>query len=435
MFSISDFGNLTANTFPSNAIQAADLTVVNQSLVTKTIGPLQTTDIVGIIASRANLVNQTEFSYTTSNGIGWLGLNIQQLADDGYIQSSVIEMLETSNAAPYTSPNGLGIVPYQATIDPAQAANSINVSASWTGANNINSITDLLGQADTQQKIFQDVLTITYNNLSNSYPSWFMPGNANAQTYTSFVTFLVSVGAGLGNSAITQLAGSYNDSITNNYGINAVQAASLADSPAAAGVGGGSGSGGSGSGSGALAALEAAGLAALISQLSSLNLSQLSSKPIAINASTFLNNLTPKAPSLTGGLPTIPGVSLPSTGGLTNPLSALSGVLNSNPITSAVSGTVDRSSLTAAVNKIVVDPTDPNAGKIMVPAFSVPSAADLKTLASSVPSGSILNQLEAQANTIASQSSQLQSQLNIGSLTSAATTAATTLKSIAGKIV
>ena len=71
----------------------------------------------------------------------------------------------------------------------------------------------------------------------------------------------------------------------------------------------------------------------------------------------------------------------------------------------------------------------------MVPAFSVPSAADLKTLASSVPSGSILNQLESQANAVASQSSQLQSQLNIGSLTSAATTAATTLKSIAGKIV
>ena len=126
---------LTTTPLGANPINVADFAKTIPAV--GGIGPMNTSQVTGVLAQAKNLVAQSASTITNAKGIGEYGLNIQQLETAGYVKPGISNLLTqgaSSLAAVAKSP------------------------ASWTGKDGIKGLDGLLASPSTQGLIQQDLM-------------------------------------------------------------------------------------------------------------------------------------------------------------------------------------------------------------------------------------------------------------------------------------
>ena len=135
--------NKTITSFPvTNPINTADFTKVASGVTgagaVSAIGPMSVPEVNGVLAQAKNLVGQASSAISNTKGLGSFGFDLKQLETAGYVKPGVAAL----------AAQGASLF---ATVAKSPAA--------WTGKDGIKSATDLLGNADKQSQIQQDLMT------------------------------------------------------------------------------------------------------------------------------------------------------------------------------------------------------------------------------------------------------------------------------------
>jgi hypothetical protein len=138
---ISGLPHLT-NVPLTNAISQADLVMVNSGA--QAIGPLNESQVQGLMAQVTNLVSQPANVATNDRGAGQYGLFCQQLEQAGYVKPGTYQRF---------------IFGHMNLVD------VLNVASVWTGLNGIYSLDDFLNSTDSQNSAQQTLMQNSYQGL------------------------------------------------------------------------------------------------------------------------------------------------------------------------------------------------------------------------------------------------------------------------------
>ena len=128
-------------------ITQADIVSVNAGdLGPVGVGPLTPYQIQALLAQLANLVAQAADEITKEKGIGQYGFNAYQLEQAGYVK-------------PGTSLRFFA-------VDPEDFVSVMSSPSVWTGLNGVNSLNDLLTDANAQTHIQTDLMALGYDSLT-----------------------------------------------------------------------------------------------------------------------------------------------------------------------------------------------------------------------------------------------------------------------------
>ena len=129
-----------------NPITQADIANAgaNNTYTAPAIGPLNSSQVQGLLAQIANFVNQPASVMTNEVGIGKYGLDCQQLEMAGYVKPGTYQ---------------------QFIFDPSPLTDVVSAPGIWTGQNGINSVTDFLNSPSAQNDAMSTLMGNGYNSL------------------------------------------------------------------------------------------------------------------------------------------------------------------------------------------------------------------------------------------------------------------------------
>jgi hypothetical protein len=179
----------------TNAISQADLVMINSGA--KSIGPLNESQVQGLMAQVTNLVSQPANVATNDRGAGQYGLFCQQLEQAGYVKPGTYQRFIFGND---------------------NLIDVLNVTSVWTGLNGIYNLQDFLNNTDSQNSAQQTLMQNSYQGLLSAGVITPTPEPAltsvQGQVYTesglqSVSTLSIATGASLSVSPLvaTALAG------------------------------------------------------------------------------------------------------------------------------------------------------------------------------------------------------------------------------------
>lgn len=116
-----------------------------------------------MMAQRVKSVNQPSDGYSIDQGIGLLGINMQQLIDAELIDTNILPALEGTNNN--LSREGIGLVPSTLNLDPQLCYDALLRGTSWNGAYGINALPLLLSNPALQLQIVQNLYVKAYTDL------------------------------------------------------------------------------------------------------------------------------------------------------------------------------------------------------------------------------------------------------------------------------
>jgi hypothetical protein len=179
---VSQLGRLRApqlgfdlsNTPVNQALNAADF--VQQRAPSFGLGPLTSSDLQGLKAQAAAQSGQTATQISADLGVGKFGLDVNKLESTGYVKPGTAASLSKApppavsqsdiNAAERINSEGGNTTPEQVARN--RQLNSFLTPGAFTGKNGASSLTDVLGDANLQDKIQSDVLKQSYQGLVQS---------------------------------------------------------------------------------------------------------------------------------------------------------------------------------------------------------------------------------------------------------------------------
>lgn len=144
--SISGIPNLV-NVPLQNPITQADIanTGVNNTYTAPAIGPLNSSQVQGLLAQVANFINQPANTMSNTTGIGLYGLDCQQLEQAGYVKPGTYQ---------------------QFIFDPSPLTDVVSAPGIWTGQNGINNVDDFLSSPGAQNNAMSNLMSNGYNSLT-----------------------------------------------------------------------------------------------------------------------------------------------------------------------------------------------------------------------------------------------------------------------------
>ena len=144
--SISGIPNLVAVPL-SNPINQADLANINfnNTYTPPAIGPLNSSQVQGLLAQLANFVDQPATEMSNDKGVGLYGLNCQQLEQAGYVKPGTYR---------------------QFIFDPSPLTDVVSAPGIWTGKDGIYNSTDFLGNPGSQSTAMTTLMQQSYNSLT-----------------------------------------------------------------------------------------------------------------------------------------------------------------------------------------------------------------------------------------------------------------------------
>lgn len=143
---ISGIPNLV-NVPLKNPITQANIANIsfNNTYTAPSIGPLNSTQVQGLLAQVANFVNQPANVMTNETGVGLYGLNCQQLEQAGYVKPGTYQ---------------------QFIFDPSPLVDVVSAPSIFTGKNGINSVDDFLASPPAQNDAMSTLMSNGYNSLT-----------------------------------------------------------------------------------------------------------------------------------------------------------------------------------------------------------------------------------------------------------------------------
>ena len=143
---ISGIPNLV-NVPLTNPITQANLanTGVNNTYTAPAIGPLNSSQVQGLLAQITNFIGQPYNVMTNETGIGQYGLDCQQLEQAGYVKPGTYQ---------------------QFIFDPSPLVDVVSAPGIWTGQNGINSVTNFLSSPAAQNNAMATLMSNGYNSLT-----------------------------------------------------------------------------------------------------------------------------------------------------------------------------------------------------------------------------------------------------------------------------
>ena len=143
---ISGIPNLV-NVPLTNPITQANLanTGVNNTYTAPAIGPLNSSQVQGLLAQITNFIGQPYNVMTNETGIGQYGLDCQQLEQAGYVKPGTYQ---------------------QFIFDPSPLVDVVSAPGIWTGQNGINSVTNFLNSPAAQNNAMATLMSNGYNSLT-----------------------------------------------------------------------------------------------------------------------------------------------------------------------------------------------------------------------------------------------------------------------------
>jgi len=130
-----------------NPITQADIanTGVNNTYTAPAIGPLNSSQVQGLLAQVANFINQPANTMSNTTGIGMYGLDCQQLEMSGYVKPGTYQ---------------------QFIFDPSPLVDVVSAPGIWTGQNGINSVDDFLNSPGAQNDAMATLMSNGYDSLT-----------------------------------------------------------------------------------------------------------------------------------------------------------------------------------------------------------------------------------------------------------------------------
>ena len=132
-----------------NPITQADLSNIkfNDTYTPPSIGPLNSSQVQGLLAQIVNFVNQPVDIMTNDVGVGQFGLTCPQLEMSGYVKPGTYR---------------------QFIFDPSPLVDVLSAPGIWTGKNGINSAQDFLNNPASQNDAMSTLMTQSYNSLTST---------------------------------------------------------------------------------------------------------------------------------------------------------------------------------------------------------------------------------------------------------------------------
>ena len=130
-----------------NPITQSDIvnTGVNNTYTAPAIGPLNSSQVQGLLSQIANFINQPANVMTNETGIGQYGLNCQQLEMSGYVKPGTYQ---------------------QFIFDPSPLTDVVSAPGIWTGQDGINSVNDFLNNPGAQNNAMSTLMSNGYDSLT-----------------------------------------------------------------------------------------------------------------------------------------------------------------------------------------------------------------------------------------------------------------------------
>jgi len=130
-----------------NPITQGDLANIgfDNSFTAPAIGPLNSSQVQGLLAQIANYVAQAPDVMTDTTGVGQYGFDCQQLEQSGYVKPGTYR---------------------EFIFDPSPLTSVLNAPGIWTGKNGINSATEFLNNPVAQNNAMTNLLQQSYNSLT-----------------------------------------------------------------------------------------------------------------------------------------------------------------------------------------------------------------------------------------------------------------------------
>jgi hypothetical protein len=143
---ISGIPNLV-NVPLTNPITQANLanTGVNNTYTAPAIGPLNSSQVQGLLAQITNFIGQPYNVMTNETGIGQYGLDCQQLEQAGYVKPGTYQ---------------------QFIFDPSPLVDVVSAPGIWTGQGGINSVTNFLNSPAAQNNAMATLMSNGYGSLT-----------------------------------------------------------------------------------------------------------------------------------------------------------------------------------------------------------------------------------------------------------------------------
>lgn len=157
----------------TNGIKVSDF--LKTSAPTQTIGPLNTSQIQGLVAQTAASVNQSAATVSPSTGIGKFGVTPSQLEQQGFLK-------------PGTVSNYLS--------NPSQLLSVLSSPTVWTGKSGVKNLAAFTGDVGKQTQVQQQLLQTSFQSLSQA-------GSITSQLPTKEVGALLQVASKLGSGVAT----------------------------------------------------------------------------------------------------------------------------------------------------------------------------------------------------------------------------------------
>ena len=143
---ISGIPNLINVPLQNPITQANIATVsVNNTYTAPAIGPLNSSQVQGLLAQVVNFIDQPADVMTNETGVGQYGLNCQQLEQAGYVKPGTYQ---------------------QFIFDPSPLVDVLSAPSVWTGKNGITSSTDFLNSPGEQNDAMSTLMSNGYNSLT-----------------------------------------------------------------------------------------------------------------------------------------------------------------------------------------------------------------------------------------------------------------------------
>jgi hypothetical protein len=136
----------------ANPVTQADVITVKTGLTPTAVGSLTGPQIQTLMAQTAASTDQLYYIMTQAKGIGKYGFNAPQLERAGYIKVGTVDRYLGGFAANTFS-------------NPDNFVDIMNTPTIWTGKNNVVSVDVILGSESLQNKIYQELMQLSYDAL------------------------------------------------------------------------------------------------------------------------------------------------------------------------------------------------------------------------------------------------------------------------------
>ena len=130
-----------------NPINQSDISNIgaDNTYTAPAIGPLNSSQVQGLLAQIANFINQPATAMSNETGIGKYGLNCQQLEMSGYVKPGTY---------------------LQFIFDPSPLTDVVSAPGIWTGQGGINNVDDFLNSPSAQNTAMSNLMSNGYDSLT-----------------------------------------------------------------------------------------------------------------------------------------------------------------------------------------------------------------------------------------------------------------------------